>query len=164
MTEAAEVQRFQRTKIADSPLAGVSTAAWDRLVRACSVQGISEISRSGGYGFLDLRPRRLAELGLMESLRSERLNGRQVWRGDFVPPHSEAEFLGSALVQLAAFRLSMRDYDARISSGELRLAEGSSKSGTLAILHRGGTGALASWPRRALSDTMALYRASDGLF
>ena len=164
MLEGQPHMRFARSKIASSPLPSVPNSAWDRFVHALSVQGIGDVSSSGGYGFLDLRPRRLAELGAMENLHTERRDGRQVWVGDFVPPHTEEEFLNSAAAQMVMFRRSMADYDARLTAGELTRPAGVSRSGALAILHRGGLGALSRWPDGALSDTFTLFQAADGLF
>jgi hypothetical protein len=147
-----------------SPLEGVSAEAWHKLMRKMSVQAIGDISESGGFGSFDLRARRLGELGVMANLRTERRGDRQIWVGDFVAPYTEAEFLRSLVVQTKVFKVSMKGYDLEMKAGTIVRPEGVSRSGALAILHRGGKGALASWPSRALSDTIALHEAAKDIF
>ena len=142
--------RFTRTLV-ESPLPGVTAPQWDALARACSVQGIRAISRSGGIGSYDMRPRRLGELGVMENLRRGP-GGR--WVGDLVQEYAD---LGVDLrLQNRVFAASMVAYDQEIASAALVLPEGVSRSGGLAILHRGGGGALRAWPEGAFAEARAL--------
>lgn len=147
-----------------SPLEGVSAEAWHKFLRAMSVQAIGDISESGGFGSFDLRARRLGELGMMDNLRTERRGGRQVWVGDFVEPYNEVEFLRNFVTQTTVFKASMKAYDAEMKAGTIVRPEGVSRSGALAILHRGGRAALSNWPSRALGDTIALHEATKDIF
>lgn len=149
-----------------SPIEGVADGEWRALVAALTVQRIGAVSESGGLGCFDLRPRRLAELGIMDraSLRCERaLSGRHRQDGDFVPPTTRERFLSSLEDQYATLLASLRDHLAAIERGELSLPDGVSRSGALAILHRGGKRALAAYPD-LLSDTRALFERAQGCF
>jgi hypothetical protein len=152
-------QRFQTISL-ESPIAGVKNEAWDRFVRTLEIQAVDAVSHSGGYGSFDLRPRRLAEIGVMRNLSTKRFGKRQIQIGDFVPPFNEIEFLRNPMIQYRVLVMSMRSY----LSGKIDLAPGMSLSGALAILHVGGRGALATWPKGALSFTEALFKRANGLF
>jgi hypothetical protein len=147
---AAEPQR--------SILAGVSDAAFDAFQRAMASQRISDVSKEG-LGSFALGLRRLGELGVMANLRRAEA-GR--WCGDWVPPYSEAAFLGSLRLQAKIFHASVRNHDAELAG--LARPAGASRSGCLAILHRGGLGALREWPAGAFRSTKALFERANGLF
>lgn len=142
-----------------SPLKGVSNAGWQSLVRALDVQAIDAISASGGLGSYDMRPRRLEEIGLMTNLRTLRtLEGRQVHEGDFVAPMTRDSFLKDPLVQYQALVKSMTLYYENLGS-----FKGLSRSATLAVLHRGGRGALSAWPN-LFTDTASLVVRCQAAF
>lgn len=160
LARAAE-DRFNT--ILQSPLAGVSASVWSAFVRALDTQAIGAVSASGGYGSFDLRPRRLAELGYMQDLRSTDRNGRTIQVGAFVHPFTEAKLLVDPILQYRILVTSIKGYDAELTAGEVTKPAAVSRSGALAILHRGGRGALRTWPK-LFSDTQALYDATKGLF
>jgi len=149
--------------ILTSPLAGVSASAWSTFVRALDTQTIGAVSASGGYGSFDLRPRRLAELGYMQDLRSANRNGRTIQVGDFILPLTEEKLLADPILQYKILVNSIKGYDAELTVGEVTRPTTVSRAGALAILHRGGRGALRAWPR-LFSDTQIIYTATQGLF
>lgn len=150
-----------------SPIPGVSDAAWMRWVAALDAQPIDAVGPSGGLGSYDMRPRRLKELGLARSVRLERApSGRQVYSCELAPPLTRARFLRDMVLQAAVLARSARGhYDdlARASGEGLRLPEGQTLAGALAVLHRGGRGALARWPD-LFEDTRVLWEKARGCF
>lgn len=159
----AAADRFRSTLT--SPLPGVSAEAWARFYHALDVQPIDAVSASGGLGSYDLRPRRLVELGLGCRLRSRRTapGGARVYVCDFVPPLSQRAFLHNPVTQYQVLVRSMVGYHQKLQSGELVRPDGVSLAGALAILHRGGRGALARFPD-LFPDTRALYERAQGAF
>lgn len=148
-----------------SPIANVPTDAWTRFVRAMMTQPADAVSPSNALGMFEMRPRRLADLGLMVDLQRVRApNRRDVWCGVFVRPLSSAAFLRSPLLQYNAFALSMVDYARRIESGEIMVPDGVSLSGALAVLHRAGPHGLDEWGERQLPETRAAVERVNGVF
>lgn len=162
-SEAMAATRFK--SILASPLPGVSAEAWARFYHALDVQPIDAVSAFGGLGSYDLRPRRLVELGLGENLRSERTSARgaRVYVCDFVAPLSRDKFLSNPVTQYMALSRSMVGYHRQLQGGELARPAGMSLSGALAILHRGGRGALGAFPD-LFQHTRALYERARGAF
>lgn len=147
-----------------SPLPGVSIQAWTRFAQALEVQQIKAISESGGYGCYDMRPRRLVELGYAGNLQPARTpKGRMVYACEFIHPWTAQRFLSDPIAQHKALALSMTMYHRALSDGKLTRPEGVSLAGVLAILHRGGRGALAGWPH-LFEHTAALYEQAEGVF
>lgn len=153
---AALIQSRFENSLPVSVLAGVDDATWSRFVNACAFQGISEITRVG-VGAFAFHPRRLGELGLMSEVRR---GPGGYWTGTLVDPR----FLQRFSIQMQAFERSMKDFDARLDSGELTGPEDVTRSGCLAILHRGGVGALRVWPQNAFHSTRALCDRTNHLF
>jgi len=162
----AALARFRSVIV--SPLSGVSDEAWEKFVYAMDVQPIGAVSSSGGFGSFDMRPRRLVELGLMSKLRYVRmLDGREVYEGKFVGivdglPLTRERFLNDITIQHEILAKSMVAYDEELKKMLAKL-DGLSRAGVLAILHRGGRGALAKWPEM-FSDTAALVARCQGCF
>jgi hypothetical protein len=133
-------------------------------VAALAVQGTRDVSESGGFGSFDMRPRRLVELGLASGLRSERTaNGRQVYACDLKPPLTLDEFLSDPLKQYGVLTQSIARYYNDIVQGRIKKPQDVSSAGALAILHRGGRGALAAWPE-LFEHTQALYDRARAAF
>lgn len=130
------------------PLAilGIEPARWHQFQRDMEVSKVGVMTCSGGYGAFDIRPRRLVEMGYAKGLKRSKSGRREIWVCEFQPPWTARKFLASPLAQVAAFRASMRDYASKISRSEITLPPGCSLAGALAILHVGGTGALAKFP------------------
>jgi hypothetical protein len=143
----------------ESPLEGVSAAAWQRFISALEVQPVGQVSDSGGLGAFDMRPRRLVELGYATNLR--RIDNRQCC--DFTSPWSQSRFLADLFAQHTVLSKSMRSYYDALRRGELVKPKEVSMSGALAVLHIGGRGALAAWPK-LFTNTRALYDATRGAF
>lgn len=147
-----------------SPLAGVSDAAWCKLVMALEVQPLNAVSESGGLGAYDIRPRRLVELGYAQNLQSTRTEtGRQVYVCDFIAPWERNRFLADPIAQYAVLARSMLVYHGLARSGDLRVPSEVGLSGAFAILHVGGHGALRGWPD-LFERTRELYERARGLF
>ena len=113
-----------------SPLAGVSDDAWRSFVRAMTVRPAVDPEGAKGHGCFDLRPRRLAEL-------------------DLATPSTFEECY-------AAFAKSVATYLDDIDAERLTVPEGVSRAGALALLQRGGRGALAAYPDM-FTDTREVY-------
>lgn len=146
-----------------SPLAGVSPMQWEGFLKALEVQPIQAISESGGFGSYDLRPRRLVELGYATGLRPKRnRKGRLIYECDLVP-WTVQEFLWDPMAQHAVLAHSIAQYEQELQSGTLQRPEGLSVAGSLAILHRGGRGALGGWPH-LFKQTRALCEAAQNTF
>ena len=156
-------QRFV-TGLPESPLPGVSPAQWERFVKALEVQPVDAVSDSGGLGCYDMRSRRLVELGYASNLRSVRApSGRQISVCDFALPWTLRRFLTDPVAQYAALVKSMKDYHQALTSGELNKSQDASLSGTMAVLHLGGRGALRAWPN-LFENTRRLYDATREVF
>ena len=154
----APAGRFARP-LFKSPLKGVTDAQWDAFVRAFSTRPITAESKAHGIGSFDLRPRRLVELGVMENLRrATRPPGECI--ADLTAKYAD---LGkNATRQYEVFARSMTEYDAELA--DLKMPEGCTRSGALAILHCGGTGALEQWPKNAFKTTSQIFKKTNGLF
>ncbi len=148
-----------------SPLPGVSNNAWARFVMALDIQDIKAVSTSNGLGAFDLRPRRLVELGYAKNLRPARspTNNRQLYQCDFIAPLTREQFLSDPIAQYGVLAHSSADYHQALGRGDVRKPDEMSLAGALAILHRGGAGALRSWPA-LFPETQALYDAARSAF
>lgn len=144
-----------------SPLDGVSPEAWVAYARAMEVQPVWAVSASGGLGAYAMRPQRLVELDVMRDGGLTRRGRRQVRRGELLPAY--ADFLANPRAQRAVFVRSNLLYDRAMASGDLQRPVLLSRAGALAVLHRGGRGALAGWPD-LFSDTRALVEGVEGMF
>lgn len=113
-----------------SPFPSVSDDAWRSFVAAMTVRPAVDAPDSKGHGCFDLRPRLLEEIGVAK------------------PTTFEEAY--------EAFVKAMAHYLGEIDSGRLSLPEGVSRAGALAILRRGGRGALAAYPDM-FSDTREVY-------
>lgn len=154
--------RFVQTLI--SPLEGVSNSAWERFVKTLEVQLSSATSESGGFGAYSMRPQRLIELGYAQKLPPTRTAaGRQIQECEFVLPWTKKRFCTDALVQFEAFSKSNVVYYRALMNGELKKPKEVSLSGALAILHKGGEGALRAWPK-LFTDTRDFYERAKGIF
>lgn len=152
-----------------SELASVSDENWTRFVLAMKTAAVDSVSGSHALGAWEMRPKRLADLGLMENLRYSRTAlGRMACDGDFKPPLTRKKFLENPGVQYRVFATSMRRYVDGLTDGTI--SEGTpppdmTLSGALAILHRCGPSGLVKWSEEArFSDTVDLYNRVNGLF
>lgn len=120
-----------------SPLADVSDGAWRNFVAAMTVRPAVDAPDSKGFGCFDIRSRRLEELGLATPITFEE--------------------------GYVAFMRSVAGYSDDIRDGRLTVPDGVSRSGALAILQRGGRGALAAYPDM-FSDTRKVYDLAKECF
>lgn len=154
-----------------SPLPGVSDEAWTKFCRVMQTQGAGDVSASNALGLFALKPRRLADLGIVRQVSSVRApNGRMVWTGEFIRPMTSDKFLKDSVAQYNAFVRSMKDYAGRIKSGDIPQPEGGASgitlSGALAILHRAGPGGLKHWNKEGerFPETVALFEKANRVF
>lgn len=130
----------------DSALPNVDADRWTQFARCMMTQPLSAVSASNGLGLFDIRPRRLADLGVVVRLaRKESPAGRLVWVAAFVPPLTCSGFLNSPYAQYAVFCRSIRDFAKRIDSGEIAKEPDMSLSEALAVLHKCGPSGLKTW-------------------
>lgn len=113
-----------------SPISGVSDDAWRAFVAAMTVRPAVDADDSKGHGCFDVRPRRLAEIGLATPTTFEEC--------------------------YTAFAKSAAAYLDDVEAGRLTVPDGVSRAGAIAILQRGGRGALAAYPDM-FSDTREVY-------
>jgi hypothetical protein len=149
-----------------SPIAGVDASAWTRFVGAVASAPLISVSESNALGMFEMPPRRLADLGVISKLsRTRSPAGRTIWTGVFVPPLTCERFLRSPDMQYRVFCKSMRDYAARIESGEIAKDPQMSMSGALAILHRAGPNGLQTWSEgKQFPATQEIYERAAGIF
>lgn len=166
MIARGDMPAFRDVPPLPSPLDGVSDGAWTVFVRTCATQSLNAVTPSNGYGYFELKPRRLADIGLMENLRSlqRRIDGNdhRVWEGDFAPPLTAESFLANPLFQFNAFATSIEQYDKVLDSEPS--PPDISRSGKLAILHRAGPNGLRSWTKHQFPGTVELVRRANGIF
>lgn len=143
-----------------SPLAGVPLSAWQRFVSALEVQPMDAVSAREGLGSYDIKPRRLADLGLVSLVRHRGRPPAQTCR--FLSPWTKDAFLADPGAQLVALGRSMRLYQQELQAGQRTRPEGMTLAGALALLHC-GPGALRAWPA-LFPHTRALYERAQGAF
>jgi hypothetical protein len=165
----------QRQSLLPSPIDGIADEAWTRFVLAMRTASPGAVSASNSLGMFEMRPRRLADIGLIDASTltgTRAASGRLVWVGEWVRPLSQKVFLETPALQYKAFAASMVKYVDGLRDGEINQpAEGvdddMSLSGALAILHRCGPNGLVSWGRNngtRFNDTVELYSKANGLF
>ncbi len=156
----------------DSPIEGVSDEAWTEFACAMRTAQPTAVSASNALGAWEIKPRRLADLGLMKELHRTRApTGRMVWVGEPIAPFTIRGFLEDLPMQYRTFAESMRRYVAGLRDGSIPRPDGGrpagmSLSGILGILHRCGPSGLKSWndPEKQFNDTRELYDRANGVF
>jgi len=171
---ALPVVAFDGSRPLGAQLPNVASAAWTAFVRALTLnddprdgvvgkpRAFHKQTAAGGFGAFDLRPLRLADLGIMRHVRRDNSSGRVILIGDFVAPMTQTKFLFSPLAQYNALIDSLRRFDNQ--TGKLQLPTQMTRSGVLALLHRLGPHALDKWARHRETNTLALYARTNGLF
>ena len=145
-----------------SPIAGVSKEAWTAFMFSQRTQKLSAVSKSNALGCFELKPRRLADLGIIgQTYYLKGPAGNMVWTGDFIAPLTPEIFLKSAKHQYIAFADSMKEYAKKLDG--VSLPEGMSLSGALALLHRCGPSGLKNLSDR-FPDTQAAFDRANGIF
>jgi len=89
--------------------------------------------------------------------------GRQIQVCEFVLPWTQKRFLDNPLAQYTALAQSMRLYFDAMREGKLVKPKDATVAGSLAVLHRGGRGALEAWPK-LFKGTQELYEKVQGAF
>ena len=153
-----------------SPLQGVSNEAWTRFVTALETQTLSTISSSNALGAYEMRPRRLQDLKMMTNLHVIRKpvpgsdTPRQIWEGDFIPPYTLKKFLSDPVLQYTTLVKSVLEHDKELA--KRTYPSEITRSGALALLHRGGWSMFDSWsnPKKRFSSTNYLFLKTNGVF
>lgn len=166
--EAAEKPR----RVLHSEIPGIPDDSWTDFVLAMKTAQPGSISASNAYGMFEIKPKRLADLGLIKNVKCKRsTSGRMVWTGEFVSPHTLKSFLKSPKLQYETFCKSMQLYVKGLADGSIPRPEGGlpeelTLSGVLAILHRAGPKGFAKWNDEAsrFEDTVALVNKTNGIF
>jgi len=148
-----------------SPIPGVPAASWRRFVAIMVTSPRGLRSPRGRFGCFGMDARRLADVGFMTGPKKIRVGDEVgVWSGEWVPPLTEASFLGSAPAQYEAFCRSMRSLAPRVAPHVGKIVDGSraSLSGLLAAGHLAGEAGVAGWVRDP--ETRKRFRATTENF
>lgn len=168
--EAKDGYVRQPERLIKSEVPGIADRDWTRFVLTMKTANPSAVSASNALGMFEMKPRRLADLGLMKNLRCTRSpTGRLVWIGEFASPLTQKKFLEDPAVQYRAFCDSMKKYIDGIVSGSIdkpdNVPQGMTLSGALAVLHRCGPSGLKSWDASSrFPETIALYDKANRIF
>ena len=156
VTEEQEAARWLK-----SPLPGVDDMTWTRFVLSMKVARTGSVSASGSLGMFELRPRRLADLGVLKNVHPD--SGR--WVGDFIQPVTQKGFLSSPKMQYQVFVASMREYTKTLSQAA-KTAKAASLSGILSIVHRAGYSGVKKFLENGelFPETKALFDKVNWLF
>lgn len=157
-------------RVLRSEIEGVSDAKWTDFVLTMKTGSLESVSSANARGMFEMKPRRLADLGLMTNLRKSRSpEGSLVWLGDFAPPLTWEKFKNSPSIQYKAFVDSCKRYvddlcDRKLPSPDKGL-KGVSLSGALGILHRVGPSGLKTWgDGERFGDTVKMFERVNGIF
>jgi len=160
-----------KERFLQSEIEGVSDEAWTNFVLSMKTALPNAVSASGAFGMFEMRPRRLADLGITKNVVPVNSpTRRMMWIGEWVPPLTEEKFLKSPKIQYETFVNSMKNYDAGMADGSIKAPEywpeEMTWSGALAILHKCGPSGLVTWAdeERRLPATLDLYYKTNGLF
>ena len=161
-------------RVIQSALENVSDRAWTDFVLAMKIAEPSAVSSSNALGMFELKPRRLADLGLVKNVAAvttrspHESSRRMLWAGEWVSPMTQDKFLASPRAQYAVFAESMKRYVDAIDKGEIEVpveTEELTLSAGLAVLHRGGPHGLVSWSQgERFPLTVALVERTNELF
>lgn len=160
----------QKRRVLKSEIPGISDEAWTDFVLAMKTASPGSVSASNAHGMFELKIRRLADLGYAKNLSYKRSPlGRMVWAGDFVAPLTRDKFLKDRGLQYKVFCESIKDYLAKLQSGQIAQPEDDdgalSTSGMVAILHRCGPNGLARWQDELrFPETVELCERANGIF
>jgi uncharacterized membrane protein YjjP (DUF1212 family) len=147
-----------------SPLPEVDAGAWTTFVRAMMTATTTHVSASNALGAFEMTPRRLQDLGVLSELKRTRSikSRRVIWAANKEIDHESAKkFLRSISMQMKIFERSMVDYASKLSAGAVKLPDGCSLSGALALCHRAGFAGLSAARFPATQD---LYQRANGIF
>lgn len=149
-----------------SELPNVSDEAWTYFVQSMISAPLHAVSKSNELGMFKFKPRRLADLGLVNNLtRIQAPSGRTVWAGTFLAPMTSRKFLKSPKAQYAVFVESMQDYINQINVGKIEKDQDMSIAGALAILHKAGPKGLETWKKGEIfPETKRMYDSVAGVF
>jgi hypothetical protein len=153
-----------------SPFPGVvGDEAWRKYVKLQRQAGIGTITKSFLLGMFLLGMRVLEDVGMAKGVKLQDFNGRQVFRGDFVPPITQARFLSDATLQYEAFkrmtaghaRYILAKYPDVVKEGHTTL------SGLLGVAKQAGLAGMDKWLTEQTTrkeSTTAAFKRVNGIF
>lgn len=149
-----------------SCIPGVPDDQWTQFVRGMICAAPTQVSDHNDLGMFAMKPRRLADLGIVQRLARKKTNSnRVVWVAVFVAPMTSDKFLKSPQAQYKAFAASNKDYATQIAGGKIVKDPSISLSGALAICHRAGPQGLKTWASgERFPATQAAYDRVAGIF
>ncbi len=178
------VKKYPPTKVggtnATSPFPEASQEQWLSFVRC--VKGDKEpgdITDNGQMGMFGANARRLGELGIMSDVRQITIdeNDKPIYMGIFKPPiESLEQYLSKPRLQYKVFVTDMKDYQRKITTGQLSSFIGSqaddktvSLSGLLGLVKQAGLKGAKSWltnpkDHSRFPHTTAMFNCTNGLF
>ena len=146
-----------------SPLPNVSDSAWTQFARVMMTSRSCAVSKSNALGAFEFTAKRLADFGLVEKLKhtKSKKSGRTIWKAVFIAPLTSDAFLRNLSLQYRVFMTSMLDYNSKISSNTVKIPDGATLSGALAVLHKAGPHGL-NGPM--FEATKSLFEKANGIF
>jgi hypothetical protein len=146
-----------------SPLPNVSDKQWTAFARVMMTARSSAVSQSNALGAFEFTAKRLADFGLVEKLKhtKSKKSGRTIWKAVFIAPLTTDAFLKNLSLQYRVFMTSMLDYNSKIYSNTVKIPEGATLSGTLAVLQRVGPNGLRG---EMFPATKELFTRANGIF
>lgn len=155
-------------RLLKSEIPGVADEDWTMFALAMKTGDPSKVSSSGELGMFAIKPRRLADFGLMKNLKKVQNETGYAWVGSWVSPMTKDKFLASPGEQYRQFVQSMRKYADNLQKGIIGAPTdgNTSLSGALAILHRCGPNGLKNWSDESarFPMTVALFERTNGIF
>lgn len=152
-----------------SPLSGVSEDAWTKYVLAWKTGKLNTVTAGMALGLWQTGMRLLQDVGMVKNVKLVPVNGKQVWKGEFVPPLTLDIFLSDASVQYEAFkRATVRDANYLRSKYASKMkADNITLSGLLAVARYAGLKGSELWltkPEERKAATTAIYEKFKGYF
>lgn len=164
----------ERTKLPKkfpSPFKGVSDDAWTKYVMAQRVGKLNTVSPGFALGIWGMGMRVLQDLGYATNVKlAPTADGRQVFKGDFVPPLTMDIFLSDAPRQYEAFRRMTERHAAYIQqkyAARLANIPDITLSGYLGVAKQAGLKGMDEWftkPETRKAATTAAFEKFNKMF
>ncbi len=164
-------ERTELPKSFPTPFSDVTNSAWSAYVNGQRGGKLNTVTPGFFLGIWLLGMRVLQDLGYARNVKLVDVNGKRVWKGDFVPPYSLERFLSDAPLQYEAFRRMTEKhanyirtkYKDVITNKESKV----SLSGLLAVAKQAGLAGMDQWltdPKTRKEATTAQFNKFNGMF